>query len=214
MLRSNELAARIARAADPTPSRAIAAVPELRAISRLRRDTADAHRAVEENLLARRIARPDATPTDLLAFLAAQLAVLEAWRSSCPAFIRAGSGIDPDTIERLDALNHDLRALGAEPASRCVEFPRWPASSSRWWGALYVIEGSRLGGHVIARQLRSNPALSSLDCFRFLDARPTQSWPNLLRAIDARLNRTDDIDAAVTGALATFALYAEAFNRP
>ena len=70
------------------------------------------------------------------------------------------------------------------------------------WGALYVIDGSRLGGTMLARGVAA--ALPS----RYLAARHLPGeWRALLAAIDAR-DEPATIEGMIAGADATFALYA------
>jgi heme oxygenase len=52
---------------------------------------------------------------------------------------------------RMEMLGGDLASLGASPARRERIWP--PSSSEALLGAIYVAEGSALGGRVIARQL-------------------------------------------------------------
>ena len=75
------------------------------------------------------------------------------------------------------------------------------------WGALYVIEGSRLGGQLLARSVPTGLPVAYLSSRH----RPGE-WRALLAAIEARGSEGGEAwrAAAVAGAQATFALYGEA----
>lgn len=75
------------------------------------------------------------------------------------------------------------------------------------WGVLYVVEGSRLGGAMLARQVP--PALPG----RYLGAvHASGQWRAIRAALDTAAAGEDSDWTArmIAGALATFALYAEA----
>jgi heme oxygenase len=113
--------------------------------------------------------------------------------------------IAPETLVegwrgRSRALLADLAALNTEPpADLAFALPEGEAAR---WGALYVMEGSRLGGAVLARRIGEGlPAA-------YLGARhPQGAW----RALLERLDRADAgpawRDQAVRGAKALFAAY-------
>ena len=108
----------------------------------------------------------------------------------------------PDFPKRTDRLAADLDGLGvAMPPA----LPFALADADSGWGALYVMEGSRLGGIMLAGRVGSEFPSA------YLSARHAQgAWRALLFAIDAALVAPEAIERAVAGAKATFALYAEA----
>jgi heme oxygenase len=111
----------------------------------------------------------------------------------------------PPWRERTTALTEDLADLGhAMPAAMAFALPDRPGAA---WGALYVTEGSRLGGIMLARSVNADlPA-------RYLKAKhESGEWRALLAAIDAEGEVRGDawIDAAIEGAEACFALYRHA----
>lgn len=102
----------------------------------------------------------------------------------------------PASRERTSLLAADLADLG-EPMPRPFDFGL--ATSDEAWGALYVIEGSRLGGAMLARRVPAEMPS------RYLAAKHLSGeWRALLQAIDAA-----PIDAAeaVAGARRVFDLY-------
>ena len=78
---------------------------------------------------------------------------------------------------RTEALLEDLHALGGEAPAE-LDFAL-PGGEAARWGALYVIEGSRLGGTVMAKMVPADlPAA-------YLGARhPPGAWRGLLERLD------------------------------
>lgn len=114
--------------------------------------------------------------------------------------------IDPGALVagwqgRTQALRDDLAALGGEAPPE-LDFALPPGEAARW-GALYVIEGSRLGGAVLARSVPEGlPAA-------YLNARHASgAWRDLLARLDAAVG--EDRAEAERGAKAMFGAYLEA----
>jgi len=101
---------------------------------------------------------------------------------------------------RTEALMDDLHALGgAVPAELDFSLPEGEAAR---WGALYVIEGSRLGGAVLAKMVPADlPAA-------YLGARhPQGAWRALLERLDEADTGPAWRDEAERGAKAMFGAY-------
>ncbi len=112
---------------------------------------------------------------------------------------------------RAGLLRADLRRLGRAP-SRPVRAAAPPASRDEALGAWYVLEGSRLGGHLIAREARrrlpvAGPALGALE-----GALAPGRWPAFRRWLDGP-GGVRDADAATAGALAAFAAFDAGLER-
>ena len=111
---------------------------------------------------------------------------------------------------RIEALRHDLEELSAsssiDPSARVLQAP------AQTWGAAYVIEGSGLGGLVLAKRAGE----LGIGATRYLTLRGSQTMASF-RAFVARLERWADAaspaerSAAVNGALQMFAEYRRAF---
>lgn len=107
---------------------------------------------------------------------------------------------------RGDALRADLRALGVE-VPEPAQSPSLD-SEAAILGALYVLEGSRLGGAYLRRKLTPDMPQS------FLAApQPPRSWPKLLETLDEYLYGSVRIGAATGAARAVFALFEAAGRR-
>lgn len=110
----------------------------------------------------------------------------------------------PRWRSRAQALRSDLASLSrAKPA----ELGFMLASEEAAWGALYVLEGSRLGNAMLSRQIGSGlPAA-------YMSARHEGGeWRALLQAFDTAGQQGDAewLSRAVDGAEQTFALYLRA----
>lgn len=82
---------------------------------------------------------------------------------------------------RRDALRADLLALGCAVPT---PFPLSASASSGWcWGAVYVLEGSRLGGQVLLRRLRA--AQPGAPANYLGHATEHGLWPGFLQQLEA-----------------------------
>ena len=124
-----------------------------------------------------------------------------------PALERALAACEalPPFPPRTELLRADLDSLGlVMPDMMSVARPRSEAAA---FGALYVIEGSRLGGAVLAKQVPASLPRAYLSAIH---------GPGGWRAFGDRLDRAELhggagwLDSAVAAAAATFDLYLEA----
>ena len=117
--------------------------------------------------------------------------------------------IVPDLPERrrADALASDLRALGVEPLAP-MPAPE-PLSDAEALGALYVIEGSTLGGQVIMRSLQGTDFEAGAT--RFFDAygpRTGAMWKAFCAALEAfGVARPQDVPFVLAGARRCFGAF-------
>lgn len=115
-----------------------------------------------------------------------------------PALERGGVlGFFPQwpTRTRLEAAHEELGETGAPVQEAALEY----ASEAEVWGALYVLEGSRLGSRMLARQAPGS---------RFLAASAEdRSWPDFLEALGVADKRLGDAAGMIRGAQKTFAAF-------
>ncbi|RYD87558.1 MAG: hypothetical protein EOP61_35345 [Sphingomonadales bacterium] len=113
----------------------------------------------------------------------------------------------PDWAERGRAplIRADLADLGC---SDVVEMPfDGLASDPELLGGAYVLEGSRLGGALLQREVK--PGLPT----RFLGQGSSSGWRALLTVLETKLRSPEEIAAAVKGARAVFACFEAAAGR-
>ena len=168
-------------------------------IARLRAATTPSHEMVDAAFGGHDLATAD----DYARFLLAHALALPAVEQRL-----VGEPDLPAWRERTTLLAADLADLGhAMPPPLDFALPERPGAS---WGALYVTEGSRLGGIMLSRSVAAN--LPS----RYLAAKhKSGEWRALLAAIDREGEAQGEhwVDGAITGALACFVLYHQAADR-
>jgi heme oxygenase len=128
-------------------------------LSVLKTETRVLHDRIEQNPRLARLLAADLTPgeyRDTLARLYGFHAPLEAVLGARPEWARIGFSFD--ARRKAPLLARDLAALGLPPAAveglpRCPDLPRLDHFADAL-GCLYVLEGSTLGGQVIAKHLR------------------------------------------------------------
>ena len=145
---------------------------------------------------------------DLRGLLAIHYAALETIVPAleCAGAARLFSGWDGRS--RLAALTADLAALRADP-------PHWLNTSVLFlsepevWGALYAVEGSRLGNQVLLRRVAKHGNDHAQHATQFLAHCPEAvvAWPRLVKRLEALDYRGDDFEASVRGAEKVFRAY-------
>lgn len=116
--------------------------------------------------------------------------------------------LDPPPVPRAPLLAADLADLGApQPAP----LPFTVTDDAARWGVLYVVEGSRLGGAMLARTVPDG-----LPSRYLAAAHPPGQWRALRIAIDSAARGQDDAwrNAMISAALACFTLYEQAAAAP
>lgn len=96
-------------------------------------------------------------------------------------------------LSKLEALNTDLAQLNAEPNPQQVKLAQLD-NIYEAWGALYVLEGSSLGGAMILKQLKTNDKLPA-DGFSFYGYYNTDTgkiWSDFKNAIRAAVDVKDE----------------------
>lgn len=131
-------------------------------------------------------------------------------RASYAAFLRAHAGaigaVEPAIAPerpRLPLLAADLAALDeALPPPLPFTPPDAEAEGARW-GVRYTLEGSRLGGAMLARTVAPGLPIA------YLSARHAQGeWRRFTDALDRAIGREDELAAAVAAARVVFGLFA------
>ena len=131
-------------------------------------------------------------------FLVAHARAVPAVETALAAFGRLPGG-----VARAPLLTEDLADLDVAPPS-ALAFAL-PDDAAAGWGALYVLEGSRLGGAMLARQVGAGlPG-------RYLGAgHGPGGWRAVLAGLEAAAEGSAWLERAVAAARATFALYGRA----
>lgn len=170
----------------------------------LREATAQQHQAVEDLPALRALMDPALSLPAYVQVLRRHHAVLAGWEQCEAAWLRDCGDAQWRYQPRTPLLAQDLHALQAAPPGSQPLPPA--AEASIRWGMLYVVEGSRLGGRVIARQLRQTlpEAASALSYFELGHADPT-AWRHFQQRLERALPTAPLQQAAVDGARTMFA---------
>jgi heme oxygenase len=173
----------------------------------LREATTLAHAQVEALPHMPALAAGTLSPSRYAQVLRSHLALLAPWETAHAAWLDTLVAHGWTYRRRAPALHHDLTALeaaaGIEPA------PAPPAPDQAYaWGMLYVVEGSLLGGRVIARALRAGqPALAPALAYFDLGSEAPGAWRHFQACLDDALADTAAREQAAAGAAAMFARF-------
>ncbi|GEP12082.1 biliverdin-producing heme oxygenase [Methylobacterium gnaphalii] len=168
--------------------------------ARLRAATADAHQALEDELQWE-------ARTATLDGYCSLLALMRGFHAGFEPAI--GRALNDEAFfaprRRLHSLDADLTCLGLDPAAIAALSAITPitlTSPASAYGALYVLEGSTLGGQVIGRSIieRHGPAVEAACSYYRGHGRDTGRMWNAFRA---RLDAMDG-DEALEAGIATF----------
>jgi heme oxygenase (biliverdin-IX-beta and delta-forming) len=162
---------------------------------RLRAATAEDHARVDEVFGAFDLS----TRAGYAAFLRAHARALAAVEAALD-----GGSLPVPLRPRLPLLAADLKALGETiPAPLPLDAPAGPAEA---FGMAYVLDGSRLGGAMIARTVPAGLPKAYLSA-----SHEPGEWRGFLASLDAAANGQESwIEAAITAGRRVFALYADA----
>jgi heme oxygenase len=177
----------------------------------LRASTAAAHAALDQALMPAGVRW---TRERYVAFLQGTLAVVSAAEPAVAAVLPDFASCHEPT--RTKRLRDDLVALGVEAlAPPSTAFPRL-ASAAAAWGVAYVLEGSRLGWQVVARQVAQALSLGdeSLHYLRPAGVSAGARWTAFVTALDGFGAAATDTDRRVAAAWAShaFAAFEAAFR--
>lgn len=176
----------------------------------LREATRGIHGRIDHHPVLAPLVRSDLSRSDyerIVRCLAATLLQLDP-----PLRAAVSSHFGPDAFQpspRLDWLHADLRALGTQVTDPVLAIGRplhQPASAAETIGMLYAMEGSTLGGRVVARQLHRHLGLTADNGAAYFaghgDATEAR-WQSLWNFANAACPN-NQVEAAARGAVAIF----------
>lgn len=134
----------------------------------------------------------------------------ESWASPARSYL--------DTRSKTATLRSDLGLLGHDPAvylARERVQLKMPHIADAWglWGALYVIEGSTLGGQFIAMKLQEHAKYeNAVGYFRGAGRDSASRWKDFVAQMDELKPSPEETQSAIRGALETFASFEAIFT--
>jgi heme oxygenase len=96
--------------------------------------------------------------------------------------------------QRLASLKSDLMFFRVSPIEVSLQLDPRHFSKQACIGALYVMEGSRLGGRFIAKHLRKNLLLEDHIQFNYLEEKPKVAWSEIIELLSfSEHNESEEI---------------------
>lgn len=178
---------------------------------RLRAETAQWHHQVEAVMDVAGRVRSRADYISLLGGLAELHIGFEGHLLS-PIWDRewAAVGVDISGHSRAGLLLADLHELDA-PTAGCAGITALPTFGHAL-GCLYVLEGSALGGRVVAGMVRT--AIGEVPSTFLRGQGRGHLWPAVREALRRFAEQDGDCDAVVAGAISTFVVFGRLLARP
>ncbi|MGJ7519590.1 biliverdin-producing heme oxygenase [Variovorax sp. LT1P1] len=164
----------------------------------LRQATSPLHAQVDQCL-------PLARPSPSLADYRSHLRVLDAWLQRLASIENAPPALAAHRVQLVE----DLAACEALlPADRVAHAPTPPMRTARppafVWGVSYVLEGSRLGGRVLYRQLAERLAPHPLNYLQGAGEQTGAHWKAFLAQLRAQGFGPAEVRSACDGAVEAF----------
>lgn len=172
-------------------------------VSRLKAATLEEHRAVEDSLP---LMRPDLSRDGYVAVLKRLYGLIAAWEILADQRFAGTLREVALSRHRLPLLRDDLQFFGISPDQRAQPQIAIFDGIAELLGAMYVMEGSRLGGQLIARHVSKVLRLEdSRGCSFFNGSGATtgEQWKNFLEILRTQIDDCDS-DRAILGAKKMF----------
>ncbi|MGB3850702.1 MAG: biliverdin-producing heme oxygenase [Tunicatimonas sp.] len=115
----------------------------------------------------------------------------------------------PDRL-KTERIAQDLHELGVNPAGDLLPLPFTIEAVPQALGALYVAEGSTLGGVMMKKTWAADAAIGPYTSFRFLGCYGTQTgayWKSFVSVLESTVTDPDGEVAAIATARAAFEFY-------
>lgn len=182
----------------------------------LRLATREQHRRLDSHVLMMALMQPGLTAHVYAAALRGLGGALADCESAIEVahhrYLTARHELSLPMERRLPLLKEDLEKLGTAPCDNSPLTLKL-CSAAELVGAMYVVEGSRLGGQMLTHQLRANGG-EHWPC-RFFEAGGTasvQRWKQYMQWAEGILGQ-DDIPAACATAIRVFDLFAHRLDQ-
>jgi len=173
--------------------------------------TAADHRALDHHRMMRRLTGSALTPEQYAESLAAMFrphVQLERLVHESRHHFETGIRLSP----RIELMTADLLEL-AWPVPMVSPDPAAPSDDrAAWWGRVYVLEGSRLGGAFIARRIHASLG-DHLPCRFFSEATGSGDYATVLALLERELEKPFALEQAAASARAAFAAYTAELDR-
>ena len=175
----------------------------------LKEQTQDLHSTIENDSVMSRLMQENLTPDEYGRLLLKLLSVHEFMENQLKQIPELHEAVpDFSRRQKSESLKKDLKALGMiVPKDFSLKTSFRLQNVSEAMGAMYVLEGSSLGGQVIAKKLKQHRFISqhTLNFFSHYGAETGLLWRQFLTALEkAEIEGRIDSVQAVHGARSSF----------
>lgn len=182
----------------------------------LKEETQQAHHALEKLMYGEKLRAEKLELTEYRKLILTHFFVVEAIESALQeeGWMQFLGPLMYEKRRKLPALQADLQVLGiSEPHNPLkIDFFK---TAAQVLGALYVVEGSTLGGEIIHRKLLKSASLSTLPAFSYFGVYGNairQNWINFKSFLGENIHNPQELQLAVDAANKTFVLYSQTFR--
>lgn len=182
-------------------------------LQQLRESTSDIHQLLEQTPVSKKLLHPEAGKHDLTAYLVRLFPVVSFVEQFHYAVL---TGWVPDLSKRYRAhlLENDLALLSGKPESLQITLPasteNRAAAVPEALGAMYVMEGSSLGGRVILKALKQSMGVDKSSGAAYFAGYEDQTGPMWHTFLEALTTYESDYGygaAIIESAVKTFNLF-------
>ncbi len=185
-------------------------------LEKLKKETLAIHKEVEKDNLASFIMNESITQHQYESLLRQNFKVYKAVED----FVNAHYDVLPHELktfagyEKTNSLAKDISAFSNLPLPRPFKIAS-PRDLATIVGLMYVVEGSMMGGMMMAKKLQSCAHLSHIEEHNFYNFDSKESaarWRNFKDAIDSLSFSDKEIEMAVESAIKVFTLFQESYT--
>jgi heme oxygenase len=171
----------------------------------LKEKTKHHHDETEENLQSQKIFDKSYTIEDYKKLLTHNYKLISRYEPQISEKLKNHSALNLHLRKKIDALKTDLQNLNI--STETDQLTQNLDNEAEAFGALYVMEGSTLGGNVIAKQLKKNPNFEDVEFNYFgMYAENTGVFWNEFKAVLDREIAEDHYEDCVNGAKKAYQL--------
>jgi heme oxygenase len=190
-------------------------------LEQLRTQTRPQHEALEEVARSEKLGNGELNPKEYHGLLTANYWAHRYLEEALENNFAVASFL-PDWPERkkVNLLIEELKKIGKDPEAVWKNAPLAKApqlqTEAQAWGTLYVMEGSTLGGAVIAKSLQKNNDLTTYMPPVFYGSYGKQTgalWKEFRSKLEAAFTNPEAEQEAVKAAAQTFDFYADCFSK-
>jgi len=171
----------------------------------LKEQTKQQHDDTEAKLQSQKIFDKSYTLDDYKKLLIHNYKLISRYEPQVQEQLKGYPELKLDLRSKVDALKVDLNNLNIETQSEALT--QNLENEAEAFGALYVMEGSTLGGNVIAKQLKRNPEFENIEFnyFGVYGENTGPFWQEFKSIIDEKITE-EQYDDCVTGAKKAYQL--------